>query len=135
MRLFDLRRRIKSDRATSRLLSGLQLCRRAGDSHLASLARSSYRAAPLSDTGVDINAAVRFGCSDGRMSLRSVRLGLALMCGLVDHRIVGMAEAMKKLLALALLLLGSQQLLAQNKWIEAPSTAQPPQFSLDKRMD
>jgi hypothetical protein len=34
---------IKPDRATSRLPSGLQPCRRAGDSHLASSARSSYR--------------------------------------------------------------------------------------------
>jgi hypothetical protein len=33
---------------------------------------------------------------------------------------------MKKMVALALGLLGSQQSLAQNKWIEAPSTAQPP---------
>ena len=44
-------------------------------------------------------------------------------------------ETMKKLLTLAFLLLGSQQLLAQNKWIEAPSTAQPPQLPAGKRMD
>jgi len=30
-------------------------------------------AAPLNDTGVDINAAVRFECRHGRMSLRKLR--------------------------------------------------------------
>src|SRR5215510_10178802 len=42
---------------------------------------------------------------------------------------------MKKLLALTFLLLGSQQLLAQNKWIEAPPAAQSPQLPAGKRMN
>ena len=38
-------------------------------------------------------------------------------------------DPMKKSLAFAFLLLASQQLLAQNSWIQAPTTAQPPQPS------